>query len=277
MYLPFSIRKHLPEADYSLDHIGCSSAQVMMFSDRVLKIEKDCNISANEYHMMRWLQGKLPVPEVIAAEKVGDTRYLLMSRIGGTYLCDDAILDDQERLAELVADGLRKMWAVDISDCPTIRTLDEKFKEIDEGLRGGWITKEQADQPETYGPGGFESPAQLFEWLVKNRPKEEFVLSHGDYCMPNVLLEAMCMGMPCVSTDCPSGGPRELIENGVNGLLVPVGDVEALHRAMERMADPVFAKKMADAAYGIREELTSRDVFVSWYRYLFGEEPKAKD
>ena len=189
MYLPDSIRKHLTEADYSLDHIGCSSAQVMMFSDRVLKIEKDCNISANEYHMMRWLQGKLPVPEVIAAEKVGDTRYLLMSRIGGTYLCDDAILDDQERLAELVADGLRKMWAVDISDCPTIRTLDEKFKEIDEGLSGGWITKEQADQPETYGPGGFESPAQLFEWLVKNRPKEEFVLSHGDYCMPNLFAD----------------------------------------------------------------------------------------
>ena len=122
-----------------------------------------------------------------------------------------------------------------------------------------------------------ELPGRSTALLEKMNSAAMFVLSSDYEGMPNVLLEAMCMGMPCVSTDCPSGGPRELIENGVNGLLVPVGDVEALHRAMERMADPVFAKKMADAAYGIREELTSRDVFVSWYRYLFGEEPKTKD
>ena len=122
-----------------------------------------------------------------------------------------------------------------------------------------------------------ELPGRSTALLEKMNTAAMFVLSSDYEGMPNVLLEAMCMGMPCVSTDCPSGGPRELIENGVNGLLVPVGDVEALHRAMERMADPVFAKKMADAAYGIREELTSRDVFVSWYRYLFGEEPKTKD
>jgi glycosyltransferase involved in cell wall biosynthesis len=102
-----------------------------------------------------------------------------------------------------------------------------------------------------------------------------FVLSSDYEGMPNVLLEAMCMGMPSISTDCPSGGPRELIEDGVNGLLVPVGDVEALAEAMEKMADPDFAAQMAEAAYRIREELTSTDVFVSWYRYLFGEEPKS--
>jgi len=186
MYLPDSIREYLPAEDYALDSIGCSNAQVMIFQDRVLKVEKDCNISANEYYMMRWLQGKLPVPEIIAAEKVRDTRYLLMSRITGKYLCDESILDDQERLAALVAEGLQRMWAVDITDCPTNRTLDAKFTEIEEGLRGGWITKEQADQPETYGPGGFESPATLFDWLVKHRLAEEPVLSHGDYCLPNL-------------------------------------------------------------------------------------------
>ena len=83
----------------------------------------------------------------------------------------------------------------------------------------------------------------------------------------------MCMGMPAISTDCPSGGPKEMIRDGVNGLLVPVGDEMALYRAMERMADPVFAQQMADAAYEIREELTSPEIFVSWYRYLFGAEP----
>ena len=119
-----------------------------------------------------------------------------------------------------------------------------------------------------------ELPVRSTALLEKMNSSAMFVLSSDYEGMPNVLLEAMCMGMPCISTDCPSGGPRELIKDGVNGLLVPVGDEAALYEAMERMADRAFAAQMADAAYEIREELTSRDVFVSWYRYLFGEEPK---
>lgn len=186
MFLPESIRRHLPEKEYSLDSVGCSQAQVLLFDDRVLKIEKDCNASANELNMMRWLQGRLPVPEIIAADKVEDTRYLLMSRIPGVYLCNEAILDDQERLAELVADGLRHMWAVDVTTCPTERSLNAKFLEIEEGIRNGTITMDTARQEETYGPSGFASPSELFDWLVKHRPEEELVLSHGDYCLPNV-------------------------------------------------------------------------------------------
>lgn len=186
MFIPESIRAFLPEENYTLDSIGCSEATVLQFPDLILKIQKDCNVSANEYHMMRWLQGRLPVPEIIAAEQVNGTRYLLMSRIRGSYLCDDAILSDQHRLAELCAEGLRRLWTVDISDCPTRRTLDDKFSEIEEGLRGGWITAEQACQPDTYGPNGFSSPAALFDWLVAHRPEEELVLSHGDYCLPNL-------------------------------------------------------------------------------------------
>lgn len=119
-----------------------------------------------------------------------------------------------------------------------------------------------------------EMPGRSTALLEKMNSAAMFVLSSDYEGMPNVLLEAMCMGMPAISTDCPSGGPKELIEDGVNGLLVPVGDEKALHGAMEKMADPVFAKQMADAAYLIREELTSQDVFVSWYRYLFEETPK---
>lgn len=119
-----------------------------------------------------------------------------------------------------------------------------------------------------------ELPGRSTALLEKMNSCAMFVLSSDYEGMPNVLLEAMCMGMPCISTDCPSGGPRELIEDGVNGLLVPVGDEKALHAAMERMADPDFAAQMAEAAYRTRQELTSKDVFVSWYRYLYGEEPE---
>lgn len=185
MTMPQEIACLLPECGVPED-IGCSGAQVLMYPDRVLKIEKDCNMSANEHCMLRWLQGRLPVPEIIAEAFADDTRYLLMTRMPGRYLCADALLDDQELLAELMAEGLRRMWSVDISDCPTDRSLQQKLKEIETGLHAGTVTREQSCQPETYGPGGFASPADLFDWLVAHQPREELVFSHGDYCLPNI-------------------------------------------------------------------------------------------
>lgn len=189
MNIPERIRRCIGERPYQLDDIGHSAATVLMFDDMVLKIQPESNVAGNEYYMMAWLQGKLPVPEILASEHVDGVRYLLMSRMPGRYLCSADILDDQHRLAELCAESLRRLWAVDIADCPTRRTLDEKFREIDEGLRGGWITAEQAAQPDTYGPGGFASPAALFDWLVKHRPEEQLVLTHGDLCMPNIFAD----------------------------------------------------------------------------------------
>lgn len=62
---------------------------------------------------------------------------------------------------------------------------------------------------------------------------EMFVLSSDHEGLSNALMEAMQMGLACISTRC--GGSDEIITDGENGLLIPVGDTERLIEAMERL------------------------------------------
>lgn len=96
-----------------------------------------------------------------------------------------------------------------------------------------------------------------------------FVLPSDFEGMPNALLEAMAVGVPSISTDCPCGGPAMLIRHGENGLLVPVKDEDALADAMDRLlSDISFAEALGKAAKKDAEAYRPEKVFEKWKAYI---------
>lgn len=83
--------------------------------------------------------------------------------------------------------------------------------------------------------------------------------------MPNALMEAMSMGLACISTDCPTGGPKDLIETGENGLLIPVGSVDELVYSLKKLiSDDSYAKKIATNATNVRKKYSPEIIFDKW-------------
>lgn len=185
MFIPESIRRLIVEEEVKTDDIGMSDATVFFYGDKILKMQECSAEAENEYRMMRYLYGKLPVPKVYAYEKADGKTYLLMSKCGGRMACDAEYMQDPAVLCRLLAEGLKKLWSVDITDCPSDMRLIHKLKQAEYNIQNGLVDLDNVE-PDTFGEGGFRDPAELLGWLYDHMPEEEPVLSHGDYCLPNV-------------------------------------------------------------------------------------------
>ena len=106
--------------------------------------------------------------------------------------------------------------------------------------------------------------------LEKELPRASVYAFSSDYeGMPNALLEAMTLGLPVAATDCPCGGPRTVIENEKNGLLLPVGDEKAMVDAINRLIeDREFAERLGDNARKISERINEDAVLAQWKEYI---------
>lgn len=97
------------------------------------------------------------------------------------------------------------------------------------------------------------------------RTASMFVISSDYEGISNSMVEALAIGLPTIATDCPVGGARMLIESGVNGILVPVGDERALADAMIRIArDSVFAEHLGQEAVKVKENYSIKKITDMW-------------
>lgn len=96
-----------------------------------------------------------------------------------------------------------------------------------------------------------------------------FVLSSDYEGVSNSMLEALCIGVPCICTDCPPGGAKMFIKDDLNGYLVPVGNKDELAHKMERTITILDKfKENINRIFELRKRVNVNTVCEKWISLL---------
>lgn len=96
-----------------------------------------------------------------------------------------------------------------------------------------------------------------------------FLLSSNHEGLSNSMLEALCMGVPCVCTDCPPGSVREYITNGENGFLTKVGDAQDMkEKICALIENEAMAHAFAERNMAVRKKLDVAVICEEWARLI---------
>ncbi len=227
--LPEEIKKHVAGKSYTLDDMGKSGSKIMVFDDCVLKITDYRKENEDTVNVMRWLEGRIPAPRVICYVKEDDKQYLLMEKIIGKMTCDEYYLEHPKELLDILASALKMLWEVDISDCPRRRDLDVELEEAQYRIDNDLVDVANVE-PTTFGEGGFKDPQALLDWLKENKPECEPVLSHGDFCLPNIMVK--------------DGKISGFIDLGDTGIGEKWRDIALCYRSLKHNFDGTFGGKV---------------------------------
>ncbi|PLS82534.1 MAG: APH(3') family aminoglycoside O-phosphotransferase [Chloroflexi bacterium] len=136
-----------------------------------------------ELRRLQWLADRAPVPRVLAFTQQQAASYLLTLAVPGLNAAEPQIIARPARLVQLLATGLRLLHALPIDDCPFNHGMDAEIARARQHLEQGLVDEADFDDARA----GW-SAHDLFGELLATRPSsEDRVLTHGDYCLPNVL------------------------------------------------------------------------------------------
>lgn len=132
----------------------------------------------------------IKIPKILAYEVKEGTAYTLMTKAQGVMLCDEYYLTHAKETIRIMAEALKNLWTIDVSDCPyTTSRLENRLKVARYNVENGLVDMDNVEA-ETFGPNGmFEGAEELILWLEENMPEEDLVMTHGDMCLPNVFAD----------------------------------------------------------------------------------------
>lgn len=128
-----------------------------------------------EAEMMKWLHGKLRVPEVMDYGQAEDKEYLVMSGLAGRHIDDFA--GEPEAYIRHLANSITCLQSIGIADCPFLSDISLRLRELRFLLDNNLADTNAANWELSTQ---FTSPEALYDWLRQNKPAEELTFSHGD-------------------------------------------------------------------------------------------------
>ncbi|MDI6893297.1 MAG: aminoglycoside 3'-phosphotransferase [Bacillota bacterium] len=131
-----------------------------------------------------WLRGRIPIPEVLGYVEYAGRQYLLTTGIAGVPASDPSLGGNLPRLVSLLAEGLKLIHAVPFEHCPFDARLEVEVVRAHGRMVAGLADEEDFD-PVRKG----KTARELYDMLIETRPaREDLVFTHGDYCLPNVII-----------------------------------------------------------------------------------------
>jgi aminoglycoside phosphotransferase len=91
-------------------------------------------------------------------------------------------------LLDCMAEALHALWSIPVADCPFERTVADNLSHAEAAILAGRFDPFDCE-PETFGPDGFENPEALLNWLKSHLPRQDRVVTHGDFCLPNLFTD----------------------------------------------------------------------------------------
>lgn len=142
-----------------------------------------------EKERLEWLHERLPVPSVVAYATDNQHTYLLISEIQGLMAYDEHFAQDVPTVVRLLAQGLWMLHELNITDCPFDQSLSHKITLAQERVHAGLVNEADFDEKHE----GMHTD-ELLNRLLECQPKtENIVFTHGDYCLPNILIDPFSM------------------------------------------------------------------------------------
>jgi aminoglycoside phosphotransferase len=138
-----------------------------------------------EKERLDWLKNRLPVPEALLFTEDDTNSYLLLSEVRGVPAIDDSLKTGSPRVVEQLVEGLKMIHALPVENCPFRAPLADKIEAARERMLKNQVAEDDFDD-ERLG----RSAVEVFREMIASVPPNlDSVFTHGDYCVPNVILD----------------------------------------------------------------------------------------
>jgi aminoglycoside phosphotransferase len=186
------LREHLSRCSLVENQIGLSGSTVYQITNWNEK-SAYLKIAPTIWHMtlrpelnaLEWLQNRFPVPQLLYYEEYNGLDFLITSELTGLDASKDLLLSNPNELVGIYARGIKELHKLDIQNCPLNQTLSVRLQ--DAGRR---VMEGIADEFNVEEENKHRTPLDILNELLISQPvHEDLVFTHGDYCLPNLIID----------------------------------------------------------------------------------------